>query len=148
MAVYTNLEELKKRLDPQVLAALADDVNNPPQMMHSTTIAVVERAIAVGAAIIDGYLLGIADLANPQTQAALERINSTLALYFLYRRRYLSDNQNPLAASRDMVLAHLEAIAAGRERIFDGEEFKPELIVFSTTQDSERIFGKDRLARF
>ena len=101
MAIYTTIDDLTKRLEPAVLAGLADDQNTPPDLEHPDTQDVIGRAIADGANLIDSYLLGRVDLSSVPTQAALERINATLALYFLYRRRYVDDALNPLAASRE-----------------------------------------------
>jgi phage gp36-like protein len=148
MAVYTTITDLTKRLDPEVLAALADDINSPPLLSDPATVVVLERAMADGAMQIDAALLGLVDLANPAVQEALERHNATLALYFLYRRRYLDDRLNPLASAREMVLAHLAAVARGQERIADGADGQPELTVFSSTEETERVFSQQRLEKF
>ena len=79
MAIYTSLDDLRKRLDPEVLAGLADDVNTPPDLDDPDTQDVIEQAIADGAQLIDSYVLGRAELGNAAVQASLERINATLA---------------------------------------------------------------------
>jgi phage gp36-like protein len=139
MAVYTDLASLQRRLDPAVLAGLADDVNTPPDLGDPETIAVMEQAITDGASLIDSYLLGRVDLSSPLTQAALERLNATLALYFLYRRRYLDDSRNPLSAAKEMVAEHLAAVSRGEAKLADGDDGAPDLVVFSTTENVERI---------
>ncbi|MCH7472198.1 DUF1320 family protein [bacterium] len=148
MAVYTTIDDLKKRLDPEILAGLADDVNTPPDIADPDTVAALNYAIADGANLIDSYLLGRADLAAAAVQAALERMNATLALYFLYRRRYVDDALNPLAAAKEAITSHLAAVAAGKIKIDDGEEGEPEMIVFSTTEAEERVLDKEALGRF
>ena len=148
MATYTSIENLKKRLDEEVLAGLADDANTPPDLGDATTIATLDQAIADGADLIDSYLLVRVDLSNTLVQAALERINATLALYFLYRRRYLDDSLNPLSAPRDAVTAHLAAVARGQAKLADGDTGSPEMLVYSTTEDAKRILGKEELAKF
>ncbi len=148
MATYTSIENLKKRLDEEVLAGLADDANTPPDIGNATTIATLDQAIADGADLIDSYLLGRVDLSNTLVQAALERINATLALYFLYRRRYLDDSLNPLSAPRDAVVAHLLAVARGQAKLADGDTGSPEMVVYSTTENEDRVLGKEELAKF
>jgi len=148
MAVYTTIDDLAKRLDSEVLAGLADDENTPPDLEDAETIAVLNQAIGDGASLIDSYLLGRVDLADAAVQASLERMNATLALYFLYRRRYLDDALNPLAAAREAVAAHLAAVARGEEKLADGEDGTPDMVVFSTTEDSERVLDEESLAKF
>lgn len=147
MAVYTSIAELERRLDAEVLAGLADDSNTPPDLDDPLTQAVLDQAITDGADLIDSYLLGRVDLSSPAVQAALERINATLALYFLYRRRYVDDTVNPLAAAREAVTAHLSAVASGQVKIADGETGKPEMTVYSTTADEERVLSADKLKK-
>lgn len=144
MATYTTLAQLLRRLDAGVLAGLADDLNNPPDIGDPETVAVIDQAITDGASLIDSYLLGRVDLSAPLTQAALERLNATLALYFLYARRYLDDAHNPLSAPRELVLEHLSAVARGTARLADGDDGAPELVVFSTTQDAPREVDTQR----
>lgn len=148
MAIYTTIDDLKKRLDAEVLAGLADDENAPPDLDDPDTQAVLQQAIADGASLIDSYLLGRVELGNSQVQASLERANATLALYFLYRRRYVDDALNPLAAAREVVGAHLAAVARGEERLGDGDDGTPELEVYSTTADEERVLDKTKLGKF
>jgi len=148
MAIYTTIDDLKRRLEPAVLAGLADDQNTPPDLEDPDTQDVIEQAIADGANLIDSYLLGRVDLASAPTQAALERINATLALYFLYRRRYVDDALNPLAAAREAVCAHLAAVARGEERLADGDDGSPEQEVYSTTEEAERVLDGESLSRF
>ena len=64
MAVYTTIDNLLKRLDPEILAGLADDENSPPSISDPDTQAVVAQAIADGANLIDSYLLGRVELAD------------------------------------------------------------------------------------
>ena len=145
MAIYTTIDDLKRRLEP---AVLADDQNTPPDLEDPDTQDVIEQAIADGANLIDSYLLGRVDLASAPTQAAVERINATLALYFLYRRRYVDDALNPLAAAREAVCAHLAAVARGEERLADGDDGSPEQEVYSTTEEAERVLDGESLSRF
>jgi phage gp36-like protein len=139
MAVYTSVDDLVKRLDPEVLAGLADDVNSPPELADSGTQAAIQQAISDGANLIESYLGGRVNTTLPAVADALERINATLALYFLYRRRYVDDAANPLAASREAVEEHLAAIARGDAHLggADGSA-QPEPLVFSTTEDAPR----------
>ena len=116
MAVYTTIEDLTKRLDEEILAGLADDDRTPPDINDPATQEVIQQAIIDGAQLIDSYLLGRVDLEDSEVQAALERINATLALYYLYRRRCLDDAQNPLATARDAVTSQLAAVSRGRRR--------------------------------
>ncbi len=148
MATYTTLADLEKRLDPAVLAGLADDVNTPPDLEDAATQAVIERAIADGASLIDSYLLGRVDLSNQLVCSALERINATLALYFLYQRRYVDEHANPLAAAKEAVLAHLAAVSSGTAKLADGDDGMPEVVVFSTTEDVARTLDREQLRRF
>ena len=148
MAIYTTIDDLTKRLEPAVLAGLADDQNTPPDLEHPDTQDVIGRAIADGANLIDSYLLGRVDLSSVPTQAALERINATLALYFLYRRRYVDDALNPLAAAREAVCAHLAAVVRGEERLADGDDGSPDSEVYSTTEEAERVLDGESLSRF
>ena len=46
MSTYTTIDDLKKRLDEEVLAGLADDANTPPDLADATTIATLDQAIA------------------------------------------------------------------------------------------------------
>jgi phage gp36-like protein len=148
MAIYTTITDLEKRLDPEILAGLADDENTPPDLEDAETVAVLNQAINDGANLIDSYLLGRVDLADAQVQASLERMNATLALYFLYRRRYLDDTLNPLAAAREAVSAHLAAVTRGEEKLADGGEGTPNIVVFSTTEDEERVLDGESLAKY
>ncbi len=147
MAIYTTIDDLERRLDAEVLAGLADDANTPPDLEDPDTQATINQAIADGAGLIDSYLLGRADLGSPLVQAALERINATLAIYYLYRRRYLDDTLNPLAAAKEAVTAHLEGVARGRAKIADGDEGSPESTVHSTTATDERMLSKRKLRK-
>jgi phage gp36-like protein len=148
MAIYTTLADLQQRLDSNVLASLADDVNSPPELDDPGTVAVIDKAIADGAGLIDSYLLGRVDLSNQLVCAALERINASLALYFLYQRRFMDDRLNPLSAAREALLAQLAGVAAGTARLADGADGVPELIVYSTTEEDERVLDKSKLRRF
>jgi phage gp36-like protein len=138
MATYTTLSQLMKRLDSTILAGLADDVNALPDIDDPETIAVIDQAITDGASLIDSYLLGRVNLSLPLTQAALERLNATLALYFLYQRRYLDDALNPLSSSKELVLDHLAAVSRGSAKLADGDDGAPDMLVFSTTEDVKR----------
>lgn len=148
MSIYTTIDDLKKRLDGEVLAGLADDANTPPDLNDAETQAVIQQAISDGASLIDSYLTGRIDLDNPQVQAALERINATLALYFLYRRRFVDDALNPLAAAREALCSHLLAVTRGEERLGDGGAGSPEMEVHSTTEDSPRVLAATKLSKF
>lgn len=138
MPIYTSLPQLVKRLDTSILAGLADDVNAPPDIEDPETVAVIDQAITDGASLIDSYLLGRVDLSSLPIQAALERLNATLALYFLYQRRYLDDALNPLSSSKELVLDHLAAVSRGAAKLADGDDGAPEMVVFSTTEDVKR----------
>jgi len=148
MAAYTSIDQLQKRLDAQVLAGLADDENTPPDLEDPATQAVLTQAIADGAGLIDSYLLGRVDLSSLLVQAALERLNATLALYFLYRRRYLDDRENPLSSSREMVQAYLAQVAAGEAKLPADVDGEPEQAVFSTTEGLKRRLDAPALKRF
>lgn len=148
MPVYTTLDNLRRRIDASILASLADDVNSPPDLSASETIAVVNQAISDGASLIDSYLLGRVDLSAVAVQASLERANATLALYFLYRRRYLDDALNPLALSKGAVVMHLSEVASGRVKIADADEGSPDPLVFSTTDEVERELSREKLGAF
>ena len=148
MATYTTIEHLTRRLDAQVLAGLADDTNTPPDLEDPATQAVITQAIADGAGLIDSYLLGRVDLSSLLVQAALERLNATLALYFLYRRRYLDDRENPLSSSREMVQAYLAQVAAGAAKLPADADGEPEQAVFSTTEGLKRRLDAPALKRF
>jgi phage gp36-like protein len=148
MAIYTTIENLAKRLDASILAGLADDVNTPPDLTDMATQAVVEQAITDGAGLIDSYLLGRVNLADALACAALERINATLALYFLYQRRAVDDALNPLSAAREAVQAHLADVAQGRARLAEGSGEAPELTVLSTTDGAARVLRDSALRRF
>ncbi len=148
MAIYTTIEDLARRLDPEVLAGLADDVNNPPDLEDAGTVMVINQAITDGANLIDSYILGHADLGSPAVQASLERTNATLALYYLYRRRFIDDVHNPLAAAREAVCAHLAAVARGEERLAEADDGQPGMTVYSTTEEAERVLDGESLAGF
>ena len=147
MAVYTSIEDLEKRLDPQVLAGLADDVNPVPDIDDALTREIIQQAIGDGGSLIDSYLLGRVDLSDPLVAASLERINATLALYFLYRRRYVDDSLNPLSASREAVTSFMEEVANGRARL-GGEPGQPQQAGWSSTEDLERVLDRRKLSGF
>ncbi|MCB1216431.1 DUF1320 family protein [bacterium] len=147
MAVYTSIEDLEKRLDPQVLAGLADDVNPVPDIDDSLTREIIQQAIGDGGSLIDSYLTGRVDLGDSQVQASLERINATLALYFLYRRRYVDDSLNPLSASREAVESFMVEVASGAARL-GVDPGQPQQQGWSTTTDAERVFDGRRLSGF
>lgn len=148
MPIYTSISNLKKRIDASILASLADDVNSPPDINAAETVAVIDQAITDGASLIDSYLLGRVDLSSVAVQASLERANATLALYFLYRRRYLDDSLNPLALSKGAVLMHLSEVASGRARIADEDDGSPDALISSTTEEQERELSADKLRSF
>ena len=148
MPTYTTLELLVKRLDPAVLAGLADDLNTPPSLADPETLAVVNQAITDGASLIDSYLLGRVELADATAAAALERMNATLALYFLYRRRFLDDSRNPLTAAKDMVQAQLAAVAQGEAHLGTAGSERPENLVYSSTEHLPRFLDPAALGRF
>lgn len=127
---------------------MADDANTPPDIADTETEAVIEQAISDGASLIDSYLLGRVDLGHPLVSAALERMNATLALYFLYQRRYVDDALNPLAAAREAVCGHLAAVASGRARLHDGDDGTPSLEVHSTTDDKARLLDTNSLVDY
>ncbi len=147
MAIYTSIAELERRLDAEVLAGLADDANTPPDLADVVTREVINQAITDGADLIDSYLLGRVNLAQPVVQASLERINATLALYFLYRRRYVDDAVNPLAAAKEAVTAHLAAVASGQVKIVDGDEGTPQATIYCTTSGCNRVLGAEKLKK-
>ena len=150
MAIYTSIDELAKRLDPAILAGLADDTNTPPDINDSATQVVLNQAISDGASLIDSYLVGRLDLGDPLVQASLERANATLALYMLYRRRYVDDALNPLAAAREAICAHLAAVCRGEEHIGLGDtgDAEPEQCAYSNTEEQERSLDWDALQGF
>ena len=147
MAVYTSIEDLEKRLDPQVLAGLADDVNPLPDIDDALTRDIIQQAIGDGGSLVDSYLMGRVDLADPLVMAGLERINATLALYFLYRRRYVDDSLNPLSASREAVESFMAEVANGNARL-GGDPVQPLMAGWSSTQDSESVFDERKLSGF
>ncbi|MCB1186939.1 DUF1320 family protein [bacterium] len=147
MAVYTSIEDLEKRLDPQVLAGLADDVNPLPDIDDALTRDIIQQAIGDGGSLVDSYLMGRVDLADPLVMAGLERINATLALYFLYRRRYVDDSLNPLSASREAVESFMAEVANGNARL-GGDPGQPQMAGWSSTQDSEGVFDQRKLSGF
>ena len=70
MAVYTSIEDLEKRLDPQVLAGLADDVNPVPDIDDSLTREIIQQAIGDTAKRVAQCLGGICALAQIGDEAA------------------------------------------------------------------------------
>jgi phage gp36-like protein len=145
---FTTLAQLASRLDPAVLAGLADDLNTPPDLEDEQTVAVIEKAITDGASVIESHLASRLDLAalvaEPSAAASLERINATLALYCLYQRRCLSDAANPLRPARELAEAHLRNVANGTEQL--GGEVANE--AFSSTEEVEATFSVEALQRF
>jgi phage gp36-like protein len=163
MSQYTTISLLQRRLDPAILAGLADDINTPPDIDDGQAVAVVSRAITDGAAVIEARLAARLDLAglmaegggldsptdedwSPATaaQAALERINATLALYCLYQRRCLSDAANPLRLARELAEAHLRNVANGTEQL-GGEPCNEG---FSTTAEVSPAISLESISRF
>lgn len=147
MAVYTSIEDLEKRLDPQVLAGLADDVNPSPDIDDTLTREVIQQAIGDGGSLIDSYLTGRVDLADTHVMASLERINATLALYFLYRRRYVDDSLNPLSASREAVTSFMAEVASGTARL-GADPGQPLAGGWSSTMEALRSFDERKLSGF
>jgi phage gp36-like protein len=145
---YTTLDLLKQRLDPAVLAGLADDVNMPPDLEDAQTTAVIAQAVADGAALIDSCLGAQLDLADSAVRAALERLNATLALYFLYQRRCLDDRLNPLASARELAEAHLRAVASGRAQLGGTLDSAPSKTAWSSTEEREPTVSRETLRGF
>lgn len=149
---YTTIELLRQRLDSSVLAGLADDVNTPPELDDAQTIANIAKAIEDGASIIESILGTQLDLSaaaeDPSALKALERLNATLALYFLYQRRCLDDSMNPLAASRELAESHLRAVARGAATLGGTLHAVPQKTAWSSTEGGVPKISKDSLQRF
>lgn len=148
MSTYTTIALLRARLDSAVLAGLADDVNTPPNGSDPQTIAVIEQAIADGAGVIERILGAQLDLSDPPVRSALERLNATLALYFLFQRRALDDSMNPLAASRELAETHLRAVARGAATLGGTLDSAPQKTAWSSTAEREPVISRASLERF
>jgi phage gp36-like protein len=154
MPNYTTIELMKQRLDAAVLAGLADDLNTPPELAAPQTLAVLEQAIADGAHVIDSILGARLELApyaadpDPQQSSALERLNCTLAIYFLYQRRCLDDSLNPLGAARELAERHLRAVARGAEQLGGTLDGVPQRAAWSSTEQRLPALRAASLERF
>jgi len=147
MSMYTSIALLQKRIKPIVLAELADDVNTPADITAALTIAVIDQAIADASAMIDGYLLGHTDMTDPIVQTAIEQHAATLTLYSLYRRRYATEETNPLSAARKDSLAWLTMLAKGTIKVTASPQ-SPSSPIISTAGEVIRTFGRENLKDF
>lgn len=145
---YTTLDLLKQRLDPVVLAGLADDVNTPPSLSDEQTIEVIMQAIADGADKIESILGAQLDLSDSAVRAALERLNATLALYYLFQRRCLDESMNPLSASRELAESHLRAVARGAATLGGTLDSAPSKTAWSSSEAREPLMSRESLRRF
>ena len=140
--MYCTLDDLKKRLDEEVLVRLTDDTGT-----GEIDQAVVEEVIAQAQAEIDGYLEGRYQVPLEPVPVLLRRLCADIAVYLLFSRRGLEEAGpdgvvwKAYQAARDT----LSRMAKGEIRI--GSEVppaRPEILV----ESSERVFSREKLGEW
>lgn len=137
--MYCSLDDIKKRLDEDVLVRLTDDSGS-----GQIDASVVNQAIEDASAEVDGYLQGRYDVPLQVVPTLIRRLSTDIAVYLLFARRGLEEAGpdgviwKAYQAARDT----LSKMAKGEVRIGAGlPRSRPELLVDS----ADRVFSRDSL---
>ena len=96
--------------------------------------------------IINGYVLGKADLTNADVIAALQVHATRITLYELYRRRYAdSDDANPWSRGYRQTIEYLDAVSEGSKLLTATPQITSRVNINTT---GERRFGGNTLDNF
>jgi len=87
---YCTLDNLKDLTPEQEILELADDTGST-DITNTAVVTVIDGCIKEGDNIIDGYIRGRYKLPLNPIPGLINNISSSLALYFLHKRRYRSD---------------------------------------------------------
>lgn len=155
MSEYTTSANLQKRIDPRTLAQLADDATTAirtaadatTSLALPATAAIITSAITDASAFIDGYLLDHVDLTDATVLATIEYHAATVALYLLYRRRYMDGEQNPMYPAYVQTERWLRGVAKG-ELHLDNAPLSPSSSVRCSTTGNTRDFDSTTLDCF
>lgn len=157
MAVYTTSSNIQRMVKPRTLAeliydstmlgALDTDAKVSDALANADAVAVVNYAIAQASTYIDSYLLGHVDLTDATKQAAVQTMCTDIALYYLYRRRYLDNEQNPHYEAYKQASRRLEKIQARELHLGTNPDVPASQIVSSTSSD-DRTLNDDTLGGF
>lgn len=126
MAQYTDQTELEERMDNIMLAQLADDRDSniirtqaqaTTSLALAATIAHITQAIEDASNDVDVELLGHADLTDATLLTRIKPFCTSIAIYYLYTRRYMDEDKNPYRGRYYKALAALKAARKRENRL-------------------------------
>lgn len=151
---YTSKDNLILKTDRKTLAQLVDDTGSEITTLAqadtsldlSGSIAVLDAFIADADVVINGYVLGKADLTDATVIANLEVHASRIVLYELFRRRYADDAEsNPYSTSYRETKVYLQDVADGVKLITAAPQITSRV---KKNTSGERKFSSDALEHF
>ncbi len=140
--MYCSLNDLKQRLDVDVLVRLTDDAGT-----DQVNEDVVNQAIEDASAEVDGYLQGRYNVPLQPVPTLVRRLAADIAIYLLFERRGLDDAgpdgvvYKSYQAARDTLLR----ISRGEVRIGAAE---PPAHSEMQVKSADRVFSRDSLEGF
>lgn len=140
--MYCTKSDLEKRIDPQLLRALADDDGD-----GLADEEVVNAAIEDAGEIVDVYLRARYSVPLEPVPEAVRSITAAMAIYFLLtrRREIVPEEHQKRYESAVRLLDHL---ARGEIALDAGQSSASPHLPTSTRQSDERRFDDDSLESF
>ena len=140
--MYSSLTDLEKRLEPETLAALADDDKD-----GAADTDVVNAAIDDADSEIDSYLRVRYTLPLSSTPDVIKSLSCAIAIYnlFLRRRETVSEEHQK---RYEWAVSLLEKIAEGKIDIGDAPDVFEHDVPKTTSDPEERIFERNKMNNF
>lgn len=137
----TTAELLASGLRPaDVIAMLADDLNNPPDPNAAGTQAKLTAALRWAGEKTREKLLDRVDFTDDYVATAIKEPNLTMAMFWLYQSRGNYGAANPFSEAYKEAKAELVEIREGRSQI--GASATPSSPVHSSTSAVDPIYSK------
>ena len=140
--MYSSLTDLEKRLEPETLAALADDDKD-----GAADTDVVNAAIDDADSEIDSYLRVRYTLPLSSTPDVIKSLSCAIAIYnlFLRRRETVSEEHQK---RYEWAVSLLEKIAEGKIDIGGAPDVFEHDVPKTTSDPEERIFERNKMNNF
>lgn len=157
MATYTSSSEIQKAVKPRDLAsaiydaedmgALDTDAKVSVALADTTATAVLTAAIAKASNLIDFYLLGHVDMTSATNQAKVLGMCTDIALYYIFRRQYMENEENPYYEGYRQAERRLMNVATRKLHLQSDSEV-PDTQTRSSTSSTTKTLTDDSLEGF